>query len=164
MNRLLAFAALVSTFALSPLSAHADAFQFSYVGDGISASGTLDAVNQNNGQFLVDSIAGTRNGIAIASLDTLNQFGSNDNLLSLNSTTPFTFSGISFQTVGGTQFNIYNSGSFTRETTSGLDDGANITFSLSPASAPTPEPSSLVLLGSGFLSAAATLRRKLVRA
>ncbi len=158
MRHVLAALVLVSTATAVP--ALADTFSFSYTAPSVTASGTLDATDQGNGQFLITSIQGMQNGIDIASLDNVNGFAGNDNLLFPSNSSPVDYSGLSFTTTDGTQFNVYASDGFTRETVTGYDDGANGVLSLSPVT-PTPEPSALALLGSGTLAAAGALRRRL---
>ena len=154
--------AAAATLATSTLAASASTFAFTYTTGADTASGVFDAVYQGTGNYLVTSLAGTRDGISISSLDAIGVFGNNDNILSLN--TPFLvdFSGISYQTVDGAQFNVYASSTGLRETRTGFDDGALITNG-SLQLAPVPEPSSLALIGSGTLAAAGALRRRMAR-
>lgn len=149
-------AALIATAA----PALADTFSFSYSAPSITTSGTLQATDQGNGQFLITSIQGSQNGMDIASLDGANVFGSNDDLFFPSGSTVVDFSGFSFTTTDGTQYNIYSSDGYIRESTTGYDDGANGSLSVTPTT-PTPEPSALVLLGSGTLAAFGAMRRNL---
>jgi hypothetical protein len=149
-------------------AAKADEFSFSYTGAGISASGILTATNENNGTFLVTSIAGQRNGFSMTllALDSFPPPASslfpNDNLL-IEPAAPelLDIFGISFAS-NGKDYNIYfpNVGpnQFYQECSDGVCAGAQtpITFSATQV----PEPSSWLLLLSVLAIVGRLVRQK----
>lgn len=146
----------------------ADTFQFSFTnalgGGSPLASGTFTAIPQSNGTFLITSISGTDafgsfSG-APMSLLASGTFGSNDNLLF--SSAPFLDSlGFSFS-AGGKSFNI----EFNTPANDPIDpigyiqEGGSFVIPLSFLVSRTPEPSTLILIGSGIFALAAASRRK----
>ena len=154
--------AAAAALAASTLAASASTFVFSYTTGSDTASGIFDAIPEGSGNYLLTLVSGSRDGVAISSLDPVGTFGNNDNLLNPNNPYLVDFSGISYQTVDGGQFNVYASSTGLRETTTGFDDGALITNG-SVNLAPVPEPSSLALIGSGTLAAAGVMRRRMAR-
>ncbi len=183
----------VSLFAglLAGSVAHADTtYNYNYYGVGISGSGqTTIADTDTDGQYLVTSITGTANGSTVQGLLPANTYMGNDNLF--YGEDPFLDAGgVSFSTTDGSQINIYNDGEdyyFQGDGDFQLDGGApagptqnlfhtldvtsdsNVilldSFTFSPADVTsTPEPSGLVLLGSGVLALAGVARRRLVKA
>jgi hypothetical protein len=159
--RVLVLFAMVILLA-SAQSAYADQFNFSFSGSGLSASGIFTTDPESGGSFLVTSILGTQNGLAMTLLAP-GAYASNDNLLFPNFP-QLDLSGISFLS-GTTDYNIYFlSGGSVYMSCNDVADGAcfapagvPITFTASPV----PEPSSLILFGSGLAAIAGAMRRKL---
>jgi hypothetical protein len=143
----------------------ADSFGWEYIGQGVTASGTLTATPLSNGVYLITGMTGTRNGQAITFLPyPPSSFGGNNNLLyqQNGAAGPFLDEyGVTFA-VGGIQYNIYYwAGQY-------YEWGSNssiipVVFTdppVDPSSTQTPEPSSLALFGSGVIGLGALLRRK----
>ncbi|HEU4637011.1 MAG TPA: PEP-CTERM sorting domain-containing protein [Edaphobacter sp.] len=159
---LLAVAAVCVT---SSLAAHADTFNFAVSGsaDGYSGSGVLTTAVNGSGEYLITGITGT----GVTGLIAPGGFHGNDNLLFPTSAQTLDANGFSFSAENGPdQFdvNVYNNGTgyfaFFRD-----EDNATgtlpITFNVTPTASAVPEPSTLLLIGTGMLGAAGSVRRKI---
>ncbi len=158
---LLSSIALLSALAI-PAAAHADTFDFSAMGasGSFSGSGVLTASAHAGGGFLISGITGT----GVTGLIAPNDFHGNDNLLFPLATPNLDEHGFSFTDINGPDHydvNIFHNsdGYFAYlKDEDNLTQTVPVTFTL--ASAATPEPSTLVLLGTGILGLAGVARRK----
>jgi PEP-CTERM motif len=162
VRRSLSILTLASAFAI-PAIAHADTFDFSAAGSGggFSGSGSFVATNDGDGSYTITAISGT----GIVSLIPVNGFGGNDNLLFPLSASVVDTSGFAFtDLVGDTAFDVdikaNGSGGYEAYLVDSdqFTETIPVTFSLTNTTV-TPEPSGLVLLGTGLLGAFG-LRRK----
>jgi PEP-CTERM motif-containing protein len=143
----------------------ADSFSWSYSGPGVTASGTLDATLVSTGVYLITSMTGVRNGQPITLFAyPPSTFGGNNNLYyTLNGPSgPYVdVFGVTYE-AGGITYNLYqwlgvyyewgnNSQVIIVNFTSPQND---------PGTSQTPEPSTLLLFGSGMIGLGGLLRRK----
>ena len=160
-------------------SANADTFQFSYSGSGVSASGVLNATPVGGGIYIVTSISGTRNGQPITGLVPCNPIspatyctgvGYNyDNLLFPTSTMQLDLYGLVFGVEGLTNpVNLYWESripspvymELTWVATGGTPSRLYTPTEVSFSNTAVPEPSTVLLFGSGLVAAAGAMRRK----
>ncbi len=172
------------SFAFACSFAHADTFQFSATGSGFSASGSITAVaGQTAGAEDITAISGEVNGVAIAGLvpgsyDTANPSHQNffsvgaynygaifDDLLFMagDGTGTLDEYGVEFTLADGTMANLYDEAGAAYYLDNHIYTAADINYPGmsvdSLAIAPAPEPSSLLLLGTGALAAFGVMRR-----
>jgi hypothetical protein len=180
LRRFMVLVPAIAVYLIAAEGVYADTFQFSYSGNTfvselapgippipiapISGSGTFTAIPQSGGSFLITSISGTQNGIPMSLSPPAPPFG-NDGLLFASA--PFLDAfGFSF-TTGSTFNNIEFNSTDPNEPFSYILTGAvnncgvvPISFSISAV----PEPSTLILFGSGIFALAAAWRRRRLNA
>ena len=141
--------------------ASAENFTFTYTGlVGSTASGTLTTTAESGDEFLITGISGLVDGTAITSLLSTNSYEGNDNLLFFPSTGYLDNDGFSFTTATG-NVNLFDGALGYSLDATNLPDDILGTFTVTPAVSATPEPNSLLLLGTGLLGAIGALRRKI---
>lgn len=175
MNFYQKLATVTSSLAFLTVAAMAPAiaanFKFSYSGSNIngavSASGTLttDDYSTEEGNYLITSITGTRNGVAIDSLippSSSSSEDNNDNFLFPNSP-QVDFFGFSYTAAGAT-YNLFSVSGGTASAY-GETSADGVVFPVIFSATPTavPEPSTVLgTLGAGILFGGTLLKRKLV--
>lgn len=156
-------AILCCTLALTVCS-QADAINFTYSGDGVTASGTLFGTTNGNGTWAVTGIAGTYNGTAIGGIVPLGADPSYiyNNLLYYPADPLFVDNGgILFNVPGVGDVNLYYDPSFGYGNITGdLGSGFVTTPVAVDFSASAPEPGTLALVGTGILGMLAIYRRR----
>ncbi len=164
------------------LAAHADSLDFSFgsssdsfSGSGILTTGTLQAP----GEYLIVSVTGsaaTANGPSTAITSILapgifptptngGTFPANDNVLLVNNGLgSLDGYGLAFILSNGAQINLYDPQGSAYDALLEHPDGTDVFADLPTtitAVAPVPEPSSFMLIGTGLLSIAGVVKRRL---
>ena len=149
-------------------------FNFSYSGDNITASGTLFTNPLGGGEYLVTGITGHYNTDMITGLESC-ATGICTKLFAHNSGWQFSYDNMGFATdphvdLYGLLFdvsnvgyvNLYNDGSGYRNTIENGDGlGGYVDTPVTASFSSTPEPGTLLMMGSGLIGLAGVIRRKL---
>lgn len=191
MNRFVTSATLLAFSCLTPVLSKADTFNFSLTGPGLSSTGTLttqadptlagiqdiigitgtisDLAAHNTST--VYNITGLAPGHTVNTINFADTFSvTYDNQINLSSPGLFDIYGLAFQDSTGVFYNVATDpvlGILYEEFTGDLPTdqrtygGVPVTFALSASTAVTPEPSSLLLLGTGLIGVAGAFKRRL---
>lgn len=167
----LALAGLLAASAV----AKADTFNFSLTAPTSSISGTLTGTSNSNGSYTLTGINATSFSGSVTAvsglLPTGNIYFTNDNLLFPSAARTLDINGFAFtETMGGKTYQVnvfsqigYNPPTNVQFFADSFDPSFNfaevpVTFTVSAVAGVTPEPSSLLLLGTGMLGAVSALR------
>ncbi len=103
-TKLLGLITLAAFLGLPTANATTFAWSYSSLRPGVSGSGTLDAVDEDGGLFLVDAMSGTANGLTITGLTTY----ANDDQLLYDTNPQLDARGLAFIVSDGEVFNLYS--------------------------------------------------------
>jgi PEP-CTERM motif len=165
----LAFLGVLLSSVLASVQGRADTFDFnfSFTGD-ISGSGTFVAERKLLSEYLIVGVTGSVDGVTIASLlppgtYPLPQPGANDNLLfySPTATVPhFSLDGVSFEDTAGNDINLYFEDSSYNVIEGPAFSTVSFTLDAPKPANVTPEPATLVLIGTGAMGSLGMVRRR----
>jgi hypothetical protein len=169
VGRFILIAALAVVFCAPALPANIT-WDWSYSSNLYTGSGTLETEPTTVTilgftAYPIVSMTGTWGADAVTGLLPINTVGSNDNLLGVSIQKLSVF-GVAFNTAADGPANIYHNGLTFYKGTSllgGADNGAG-TFSAVETSTGTPEPATVVLIGSTLLMLALFVRHRNINA
>lgn len=157
----------ITTLFAPLLLAHADTFTINGTGPLLSGPLRIEADSQGNGSYLINSITGPGDGYVGNLLIAPGGFNNNDNLIFPSDNPQLDAQGFSLhiqETLGIFNVNVFfNNGysAFFTDVTPG-DPPVSGTVPVSDFSlTPVPEPTALVLFGTGALGAFGFLRRRI---
>lgn len=164
---------LFAALALSTVgstAALADTFSFSFGTAGVDAfngSGTLTGSLIGPGIYQITAVTGTTNtgngtNRPISGIDAVDGFQDNDNILDMNAgASYFDYDGLSYSLMNGAMINLYLTDGEILERSNGSTVTEAVPITIADTTAVTPEPGTLLLMGTGMLGTLGMLRRRL---